>query len=156
MSAADMLSLPDELLAALCRAVGVRAMQPRLCGSSRLHRAWQASVARLAIAEGPLAASDLPLLAKLTGLRSLTLRGLDHRQLPAWHALAALGPSLTSLTTLSIVGCYDTFGSLRALPSGGLSTRLQELQLEDLDCKLRGEDLLALAACSALRKLSLT
>ena len=128
-----MLSLPDELLAALCRAVGVRAMQARLCGSSRLHRAWQASVASLEIVEGPLAASDLPLLAKLAGLRSLRLRSLDHRQLPAWHALVALGPSLTSLTTLSIVRCFDTFGSLRALPSGGLSTRLQQLQLDDSD-----------------------
>ena len=62
----DLEALPDELLARVLRAVGLKEALRRLArlGSSRLHRVWQAEVRSVSIKFQELAASDSAIIAR--------------------------------------------------------------------------------------------
>jgi hypothetical protein len=133
-------ALPEELLAGIVRKVGVEAMKPQLRASSRLHKAWQRAVERLRIGAGQVGDADLATISKYTSLRALSLIKLGATDAVAWRIVGCLAPRLPRLPQLEALvvrSCYDTFGLLRTIPLVGLGSRLQRLQLEEWDARLR-------------------
>ena len=153
----DIEALPDELLAEVFRAAGLKETLKALVGSGsgRLHRAWQAAVTSLRIGDQELAASDGGIIAKYANLERLELDW--HRQgPPVWHVLNLAAPSLAGLKRLSIDECKETFGVLRFLAGcTPLQRSLEDLELEDNNYRLSEADLWGLQGLTRLSSLAL-
>ena len=151
-------ALPDDLVAALCRPEGVEATRKAFSACSRLHKAWQRAVRSLRV--GGVEERDLSLLAKYSGLRSLSIDGdTDYsgytKALPAWHVVGALASKLPKLEALH-VSELDAFHVLHAIiPAESLRARLTRLDLADEHHSMVTGELRALGSLPSLRSLAL-